>query len=234
MSVREGHLLSREEQNLQVQIATACAEDGDPWAMLAHLQRANVLTGVKITFRRKWPGLPEEDVDDMLGKGVDALFQKLSGGAHVGNPIGYMLEVMRRQAYDYLVSQRETVRLDPERDQAPEPGVREVWDGRRTEAALRVSRSLLSRLGQQSIQVVMTQIFDAIESGREQITAAEIARAAGLTEDTVRQCRSRGFRRLERIVREEGLARDDALDVEARTEIDAADTAPRTEDYRIS
>jgi DNA-directed RNA polymerase specialized sigma24 family protein len=196
--------LSREEQDLQVEVAMARGAAGDPWAMLAHLQRANILAGVKITFRRKWPSLPDEEIDDFIGDAVDTLYGKVSSGVRVENPIGYAFEVMRHKAYDYLDSKRETVPLDEEQD-STDPEWESDTRPERTGPALDLARSLLPRLGQESVQVVMAQIFDAVEAGSRSISTLDIASASGLSEDTVRQCRSRGFRRLERIVREEGL-----------------------------
>ena len=76
MSAYDGRLLSREEQDLQIEVAMARALAGDPWAMLAHLQRANVLAGVRISFKRKWHRLPDEEIDDLIGKAVDALYRR--------------------------------------------------------------------------------------------------------------------------------------------------------------
>ena len=200
-------MLSREEQDLEIRIAMACAAEGDPWDMIAHLQRVNVLSGIKLTFRRKWPDLPEAEIDDMVARGVDALYDKLSRGGEVANPVGYVLEVMRHEAYDYAAGHGHTVPLDAARDSISTDDVAgaAMPDDRRA-AALASARSIIPRLGQDSVQAVMRLIVDAVEDGRTTITTTELAAATGLTEESVRQCRSRGFRRLERIVREEGLA----------------------------
>jgi DNA-directed RNA polymerase specialized sigma24 family protein len=205
MSAQENRLVSREEQDLQIRIAVACAGNGDPWGMLEHLQRTNVLAGIKIAFRHKWQGLPDEEVDDIVGRGVDALYDKIARGGEVANPVGYILEVMRHEAYDYAAEHSHTVRLDDDRDFPEADQSHSPLDFQQTDAALATARALIPRLGQESVQAVMRRIFDAVEDGDKHISTAEIAAATGLSDDTVRQCRSRGFRRLERIIGDEGL-----------------------------
>jgi DNA-directed RNA polymerase specialized sigma24 family protein len=209
----DGSPPTAEEQHLQVRIAVGYAAEGNAWAMLAHLQRANVLAGVKIAFRRKWADLPDEEIDDILGRGVDALFQKVNRGDQVENPVGYLLQVMHHEAHDYTARQEKIVPLDAWREEAHPSGAQSTSPDR--SAALRLARDILPRLGQHNVQTVMAYIFDAVEAGRSNVTSTEIASATCLTEDSVRQCRSRGFRRLERIAQEDQVrpkAADDQPD----------------------
>jgi DNA-directed RNA polymerase specialized sigma24 family protein len=78
------------------------------------------------------------------------------------------------------------------------------WEDR-MKLGLAVARRLLPRLGQDSVRNVMAYIFDGLETGRQDITAEEIANALGITKDTARQARHRGFTRLERLAKEENL-----------------------------
>ena len=81
---------------------------------------------------------------------------------------------------------------------------------------------------------MMSQILDAVESGERTITAADIAATTGLTQDSVRQCRSRGFRRLERIVRDESLEPSTWIDDNTPASDASTGIEPRRNDSRVS
>ena len=74
--------------------------------------------------------------------------------------------------------------------------------------AVRMTRKLLPRLGQQNVQAVMAYVIDAVDAGRWDVPNQEIMEAVGLSNDTVRTSLSRGFRRLSRLAQEEGLAEE--------------------------
>jgi hypothetical protein len=81
--------------------------------------------------------------------------------------------------------------------------------------ALRRARALVPRLGQENVIKVMTFIFDAIERGEHHIDNEYIGEALALSPDTVRQSKSRGFRRLEAEARKEGFEIPDFADEDA-------------------
>ena len=70
---------------------------------------------------------------------------------------------------------------------------------------------MLPLLGQENIQKVMTYIFDALATGVVDVSNEEIGEALGLSNDTVRTCRSRGFSRLQTRAVERGLT-DETFD----------------------
>ena len=119
--------------------------------------------------------------------------------------MGYVLEVMRHEAFDYVAEHDSVLSLENRTAAADEREPFAVLPEDRRLEAIELARRLIPRLGQDSVQSVMRRILDAIEDGVPSITTADLAMATGMTEDGVRQCRSRGFRRLERIVRDEGL-----------------------------
>lgn len=76
--------------------------------------------------------------------------------------------------------------------------------------AIAITRGLLPRLGQRNVQSVMEYVLEVIEAEPERIEIPndELADALGLTVDVAKKSKSRGFQRLERIVKEEGLAEE--------------------------
>ena len=211
MSGYEGSVPTQEQQRAAICAAVKRAGAGDVWGMLQCLHETNVLVALKRSIQKRWPGVPEEEIDHLIGEAVDALGNAARDGRHIENPVGFMLKVMHRKAYDYAEIRRQVYALDPERDgYEPEQMRLGELDAADPEAqraqAVAIAWSLLSKLGQQSIQAVMSYVFAAVEAGQAVVTNEEIVDATGLSPATVRQSLSRGWRRLERIAGDENVA----------------------------
>jgi len=208
--------------------ASDAALAGDPFRMLTALYKSGVLDGLCRRLARAWDGIAFEDVQLIIAEAVDVLYHNVQSGQSKGRIIPFLLKVAGRKAFDFEKNRRRVDALDPgdlEREAAKEAQrefaahkrqeepVSKVPDGLdfedRRRVALGIARGLLPRLGQQHIQDVMSYIFDAIEAGQEDISNDEIASALGLTGETVRTSKSRGFARLERIAKEEKLLPED-------------------------
>ena len=105
-------------------------------------------------------------------------------------------ETDRRREEEVAARERERIDFEHESD-APS---RDVLRGQ----AIRVARSLLTRIGHQNAQRVMAVVLDAVEA-QEPVSPAEIGTALGLVPNTVSKLIERGIARLARAAEEEGL-----------------------------
>jgi DNA-directed RNA polymerase specialized sigma24 family protein len=221
---------SEEEIGRLLQEANAAALAGDPMAMLVALYKSHVLDGICRRLAAAWSVIAFEDIQILVGEAVDVLYQKVHAGEKIRKIIPFLLKVCSRKAYDFYERQRVVEAVDqPELEKAAgeeagrefardqnqgdepsrdEPGADLDFEDKKR-IALRIARGLLPRLGQQRIQDVMGYILDAIEAGHEDISNEDIEAALGLSSETVRTAKSRGFSRLSRIAKQEKLLPDD-------------------------
>lgn len=200
--------------------AEDAAAAGDPVGTVENLHRSFYLDGLTRRLRRRWERLSVEDVKDAVAEAVNALYYSIRDDKKILDIKGYLWKAADNKANDrYRLQRRErTVALedlDRISSQAHPPAEDEYMYGRsRIEEpdlslgrarAISTARKLLPRLGGENIQQVMGYILDAIEADQLHIPNQEIAEALGLSNQTIRQSRSRGFRRLEREGRKEGL-----------------------------
>jgi len=149
---------------------------------------------------------------EAVAEGVASLHSAIGRGTPVTRPGGYVLKVADRICADEQRRQEQQTSTDglDDRDlldaRAPWADSEDaVVRARRRDAALRLARSMLPRLGQQRAQEVMGYLFDEIEAGTVDVPSQRIADALGMPDDVVRQSLSRGFKRLTRLAAEEGL-----------------------------
>jgi DNA-directed RNA polymerase specialized sigma24 family protein len=209
--------ITKEQQQELLLLAKETAAGGDPRTMLEALHRSGVLDGLTRQIASKWRSLSRDDVELIIAEAVDILYVAICKGKKVLNLVAYLLKTSDNRACDYYRTQQNYKTLTPnELEQIPDPlteledeldsSTQQLdWEKKRPRV-IAIVRSLLPRLGQHNIQNVMTYILDALSADCMDISNAEIAEALGLTLDVVRQSKKRGFDRLERIVREEGLA----------------------------
>jgi DNA-directed RNA polymerase specialized sigma24 family protein len=208
-------MTTAQEQAL-LEDARAAAAAGGVIAMLEALHQAGVTDGLVRQLRARWPTLHETDADFILGEAVDAFYTAARGGTKVHDVVAYIWKAADHMASDHHARrQREAVGsledapgvADPALavlagDSRPAHGDHE-W---RRQEALAHARRLLPRLGQANVQRVMSFVLDAVERGTVDLPNAVIADALGLGLETVRTSLSRGFRRLTREAKREGLA----------------------------
>lgn len=208
------------QQDEALKQAEDAAAMGDPVGMVKNLHRSFYLDGITRRLRSRWERLSVEDVKDAVAEAVNVLYFSIRDGKKILDIKGYIWKAADNKANDrYRLQQREKAMtlegLDHVSSQAHPPAEDEYMYGRsRIEEpdlnvgraiAISTARRLLPRLGGENIQQVMEYILDAIEADQLHIPNSEIEEALGLSNQTVRQCRSRGFRRLEREGRKEGL-----------------------------
>lgn len=185
--------------------------------MLEFLHRSFTLDGLTRQIASKWRSLSRDEVSDIVAEAVDVLYAAIRNGKKVSNLVAYLWKTSDHKACDYYRTQQNHRPLTPDHlehvaDQSSEFEddvdicTKELdWEEKRPRV-IAIVRSLLPRLGHHKAQAVMAYILDALDADCMDISNAEIAETLGLSLDVVRQSKSRGFKRLERIVRDEGLA----------------------------
>jgi DNA-directed RNA polymerase specialized sigma24 family protein len=210
--------ITKEQQKELLASAKEAAAAGDLGRMLEALHRSFVLDGLTRQIASKWRSLSRDDVELIIAEAVDILYAAIRDRKKVSNLVAYLWKTSDHKADDYYRTQQKNRKiLTPnELEQIPDQSTeledeldsstQELdWEEKRPRV-IAIVRSLLPRLGQHNVQNVMTYILEALSADCMDISNAEIAEALGLTLDVVRQSKKRGFDRLERIVREEGLA----------------------------
>lgn len=164
-------------------------------------------------IRVKYPDIPEAEIEDIVSSSMASLFDEVDAGKEITNLWSWLFKVADRRAVDYL-RMRAFERLANE----------EVLDGNhpplfaeasrlpleampdfQRQWALEKAHALLPRLGGENIQRVMAVVLEAIENGVEDLSYRDIGDTLGLKPDTVKTQVFRGFERLGRLAREEGL-----------------------------
>lgn len=209
--------ITKQQQDEFLQQANEAAALGDPGRMLEALHRSFILDGLTRRISSKWQKLSRDEVSDIVAKAVDAVYEAIRGGKKVLSLSNYLSSTCHYKACDYYSARQCEKSLTPEdlehipdqlteHEDEPDSSAKELdWEAKRPRA-IAIVRSLLPKLGQHNVQKVMAYILDALEADCVDISNAQIAEALVLRLDVVRQSKHRGFQRLERIVREEGLA----------------------------
>jgi DNA-directed RNA polymerase specialized sigma24 family protein len=215
-------VMTQQEQRAALQRAANAAKAHDAKGMLQALFESGALDGLFRRLRSQWRRLPEDDIDFAIAEAVDVVYQNVTDRKPVYNLLTLLWKVAYRRACDYHEARKKEWPTDPnapcfqnlpdtrtgsEESEGVAPEEADEEDSaRRRSRALAIARSLLPRLGQTNVQRVMAYIFDAVEADRRDVPNEEIGDALGLSPDTVRASKSRGFNRLQRIAQEEGLA----------------------------
>ncbi len=191
---------------------------GDVRKYLEELAVGPTLDGVVNGLRRRWPDADEAVVHDAVADASDALYTRLSEGVRVLNPGAFLWGAAKNQLLKWQKERQDArERQVPLTEECPAP--RAIQDDpsgddpspERRREALRVARGLLPRLGQQNVQRVMGFIFDGIEADELYLDNATIADALGLSIETVRRVKNRGWERLEREARKAGIPLPEAV-----------------------
>lgn len=198
--------------------ATHAAKEGDAALVVELLVRSGYNNSLIDRLDRRYPGLDRSVCEELVAEGVAVVHKAVVDRRLVSNPAPYLLRVATRHANREVERLRGQVSLDKVDDRDLYRAHDALENPATTEAlkkeALRVARSLIAQLGLETVQRVMTLIFDAVELGHVGITNADVAEILDLDVDAVRQARSRGFRRLERLARENGYGDMRALELE--------------------
>jgi DNA-directed RNA polymerase specialized sigma24 family protein len=199
--------------------------------MCAAIFESRILDGIRHQLLgSSWFRLGEDAADDVVADALDELVNKMiESGGSVQSLGGMLWRIAQRRSLDRIrLASRHVPLVEDLEDPGQEPDLRrnefddEAAHEARVREALAAARSLLPRLGNTTIERVMSYYFDAVERGDDHVGDEEIASAFGFTRAQVRMARSRGFVRLERAAREIGLAA--SLDLPGRRADDSDET----------
>jgi len=188
--------------------ATAAAKAGDPVRMVEILLEKGALAGVLRYQRGRWRNIPEDELERLLACSVTELYWYIDRGNQVENLLAWIIKVADRMALRYLRTREEEMLADvSEMDAIPTKAEKDepvVGEDIRTRV-LRIARGYLPKLGQETAQRVMAHLFDAVEAGVVDISRTKMAADLGLSPQTVRTAIFRGFQRLKRLAKDDGL-----------------------------
>lgn len=215
---------NRGQQQGEEQRAHKAAAEGDPRQMVEALHRGFVLDGITRAIRRRFPRFPADAVDSIVAEAVTNFYSYVVSGKKVFNVGGFLFKAAEARAIEYERGRVDEVLLEPAVIEilgenrgryvpSPDSFSSAAHDEAANEAAmeerrvkcLSIVQGLIPRLGQYNVCAVMSYIIEAVAAGCRDISNREIEEALGLTPDTVRQSKSRGFRRLATLAMSEGL-----------------------------
>jgi DNA-directed RNA polymerase specialized sigma24 family protein len=208
----------RERQEALLEIAKVAASSHNQKEMFEALDEGGALEAVNNWLRKKWSSLTHDEVDLIVALAIDAFYLTFArGDKSYDRPMSLLFKIADRKASDHYRRRQFETKVTPEDfDQISETWSEVKWqqnaygeDGEalKLSKGIAVARSLIPKLGAVNVQQVMSFVIDGVEAGRVNMESKEIGEALGLTRNTVRQCLSRGFKRLERVVTEEGLGK---------------------------
>lgn len=192
-----------------LQKAQEYANQGAGLKMLECLFDSMLLEAFLNHFSGRYPDLRREEIYDIIGKATDEIVARISQKNKIKHLSNYLWKSINNQLSRAVVKAEITLSIEQDEIEIRErPALTEAQQNQRDEArgrAIALAESLIPRLGQQNVQTVMKYILGALKNGAQDVPNIEIADALGMTPGNVRVSVSRGFSRLARIVKEEGL-----------------------------
>lgn len=198
-----------------LEAAQAALNDRDVVGMLRALTESGFLEGRRRRMLHDWSGkLPTFEIDDCIAQAVDSAYEACYEGRRIGYLGAWLTKAAdncanNRWSRDYALrvefdgTVRRIVADDLETEAEREE--RQRRDEVLRAEAIRIARELLPRVGGGQILDVMELVIDAVEDGLPDLSNSLIADTLGLSTDAVRSLLARGFGRLRRIAKEEGV-----------------------------
>ena len=195
------------------EIAKKAAAAKQPDKMIEALYASHFLDGLVRLLAKKWERLPRPEIEECVAQAVNQAYMHLAEKPGIINLGGWLYKVAFRRADDlwnkhYRNREGEdsldSIASKDQLSEAEHLRQDELADSKRAEA-IRHARRLLPKIGHGQIADVMGLIIDAVEQEIPDLPPKEIADVLGISPDAARTLRSRGFDRLARIARKEGI-----------------------------
>lgn len=200
----------------ELRAAVEAARTGDVREFLIRLAASHAVDAITQRLVAKWSRAEWGNVEAAVLRATETLFARARDGALIRSPAGFLWGCAtndlsnQHRAGVLVVSPYQDCHSSASWDPSSPDSDRD--DEAIRVRALKFARSLLPRLGQDNIIRVMTFVLDCVEAGEKYVDHKIIAEATGLTADTVRKLKHRGFERLEREAKRHGVLLDDSLD----------------------
>jgi hypothetical protein len=211
--MRSKPLINAEEQKKFLHQAQEFADQGAVLQMMECLFKSTLLEAFLNHFSNRYPSLYRDYVYDTIATATDEIVGIISGGKKIKQLHTYLWKTINNKL-SKAVKKAEAV-LSIEQDlveiKDPEP-ITETQNLKRDEArakAISIAEGLIPRLGMTNVQAVMKYILGALKNGAQDVPNSEIAEALNMTLVNVRVSVSRGFSRLSKIVKDEGILEKD-------------------------
>lgn len=199
-----------------LKIAAEAARKHQPDRMLEALGASGYLDGLIRRLEARWRKLDRMNIEECVAQAVDRAYEAITQGRRIDNLGAWLWKTSENELFDlwnkyYLrwvendgdprslendidssLTEEERARLD------------ELAQARRDEA-IRLARRLLPRIGQGQVVSVMELVIDAVEQGIPDLSASDIGNALGISSNAARTLLGRGFDRLRREARREGI-----------------------------
>lgn len=210
------------ERGRAITEAAQAAAAGDAPGMLAALHTSGFTDGLVRRLGHRFPKLPRDEVDASVAAAADSFYAALRAGRHVVTPAAWLWKAAFNEARDRWCNTFKD--LDPsgsehlDRVPAPDPADRlelEAQPEQRQRAALTAARRLIPQCGEGQVIAVLDLLLTAVENGIQDLPAAEIAAALGISPSAARSLLARGLDRLAKRARAAGITLPEDLPGEA-------------------
>jgi DNA-directed RNA polymerase specialized sigma24 family protein len=182
--------------------ADKAAQEGRAWDAVHLLFTPAVLKRMRGRLRGAWNWITDDEIDDAITEAFLAFYVEIRRGGQITKTVPWLANVAWRKAAD---SMRRT-----EVEDVTDPDTIEISqalkdDPDKTAAAFNHFERLVGRLSPDGVKRVMEIVVEAIKTGIPVLTNAMIAEALGEHPENVKKWRQRGFEKLGRLARVEGL-----------------------------
>ena len=201
-------------------VARKAAEDRQPDRMIEALAASGFLDGLVRRLDAKWGQLPRMDIEDAVAQAVDGAYDAITQGRAIRSLGAWLWKAANNQA-DNRWRDDHSLRAAGDGDIGGIPSETPLTDAERLHweelaehrraEAIRFARRLLPKIGQGQVVSVMELVIDAVEHGVPDLSPADIGDALGISSDAARTLLGRGFSRLRREARRDGIAFPDDL-----------------------
>lgn len=199
--------------------AKAAAVKKEVGTFLRCIHESRFLDGAKRTLEGEW-NFDSEVTHEILSTSVDKFYEVITEGKKILFPAAYLLKIIKNEAAKTYNKNKEFEEFN---DSMAYPSVISTHgevpdvgdDEERKRKGVEIARSLLPKIGEETVQRVMAYYIDAVEKGVEDVTSKEVAEALGLSQDSVRVWKQRGFERLKRAAIAAGYRKEYLRDIAA-------------------
>jgi DNA-directed RNA polymerase specialized sigma24 family protein len=208
LPMSQGAAQAEAVQEELVAVARDAAVAGDVIAMLEALTESRFLEALQRYMEVDWPHL---DGREIVSGAVDEFYRRAGTGTAIRKPMGYLFMTVKKMAIKEHEKRTRNVEFSDASDEASVANSTPTLKNRvpreeRKSRALAIARSLLPRIGQDTLRGIASYYLEAVERDATRIDDEELANAFGLTNETARRLKNRALERLAREARDAGIS----------------------------